>query len=266
MWRMRKSIKRRWIIGIVFCLLQSVGLLGCYTAVRYSVIGKYSALLEEKDAIVKQAQRTVYVTRTYVKAGEVFTDANTEQRTVLSEQNSEGLETNALGKVACGDLPEGSIVSKAVCCAPDVSPTDRECILRNVKNADCFSDGTVVELRIRYGNGENYCVLKKKRLEKKEEEGDVCRFYLTEEEQLLLSGAQYDIQIYDEAELYIVGFREERIQTESGCDYTPPVQIVMQLSELNDECEKASGQLNRERTALEERLAEYRRKRKEGLL
>ena len=266
MWRMRKSIKRKWAIGILFCLLQCVGLLGCYTVVRYSTVRKYSALLEEQAMVVQQAQRTVYVTRTFVKAGEVFTEANTEQRTVLSEQNPEGLETNAMGKVACGDLPEGSIISKAVCCATDVSETERECVLWNVKNANCFSNGTVVELRIRYDNGENYCVIKKKRLEKTEEGSDVCRLYLTEEEQLLLSGAQYDVQIYNEAELYMVGFREDRIQEESSCDYLPPAQIVTQLGELKDEYEKSSGQLNRERTALEERLAEYRRKRKEGLL
>lgn len=265
MWRMRKSVKRKWTIGIVFCLLQCIGWLGCYTVVRYSTARKYSALLEEQATVVQQARRTVYITRTCVKAGEVFSVANTEQRTVLSEQNPEGLETNALGKVACGDLPEGSIISKAVCCEPDVLATERECVLRDVKNADCFPDGTVVELRIRYDNGENYCVIKKKRLEKREEKSDVCRFYLTEEEQLLLSGAQYDVQNYDEAELYMVGFKEERIQAESGCDYPPPAQIVMQLSELNETYEKSSEQLDRERRALEERLAEYRRKRKEGL-
>lgn len=266
MWRMRKSIKRKWTIGIVFCLLQCVGLLGCYTVVRYSMTRKYTALLEEKDAIVQQAQRTVYVTRTYVKAGDVFSEENTEQRTVLSEQNPEELETEVLGKIACADLSAGSIVSKALCCTSEVLATERECVFRDIKDAEYFEDGMVVELRIRYDNGENYCVLKKKRLGKRENERELCRFYLTEEEQLLLSAAQYDVQVYDGAELYMVGFREERIQGEAYSDYLPPVQVAMQLSAQNKEYNKNSGQMREQRAALEERLAEYGRMRKDSLL
>lgn len=265
MWRMRKSIRRKWAIGILFCLLQCAGFVGCYTAVRYTTLRKYAALLAEKDKIVQQARRSVYITRTGVSVGEVFTEENTEQKTVLSEQNPEGLETEVLGKIACADLPAGSIISKAVCCTSDVSATERECVLRNVKNTDYFSEGAVVELRIRYDNGENYCVIKKKRIGKKEDETDVCRLYLTEEEQLLLSAARCDVQSYDGAELYMVGFREERIQTEACCEYLPPVQVMTQLRTWTEEYENNFRQIQEQRTALEERLTEYQRRKRDSL-
>ncbi len=266
MWRMRKSIRRRWMIGIVFCFIQCGVLIFGYGMIRYALLRKYTALLEEKDAVMKQAERTVYITRTCVKAGELFTEENTERKTLLSEQNPEGLETEVIGKIACADLPEGSIVAKALCCAQEVHGTERECVLRNIQNTEYFTDGAIVELRIRYDNGENYCVLKKKRIGKKEEEREICRFYLTEEEQLLLSAAQYDVQIYDGAELYMVGFREARIQSDACSEYLPPAQILMQLGKWDEAYNKSSEQKREQRVALEERLAEYVRKRKSGML
>lgn len=259
MWRIRKSIKRKWTIGILFCLLQCVGVGVCYTVVRYTTVRNYTTMLEEKDVRIQQARRTVYLTRAAVKAGEVFSEENTEQRTVLSEQNPEELETVVLGKVACADLPEGSIVTKGVCCASEVLATERECVLRNIRDSECFGDGMMVELRIRYENGESYCVLKKKRLIKKEEEKGLCRLFLTEEEQLLLSAAQYDVQVYDGAELYMAAFREVRVQEEAGCEYPPPLQIALQLCSLNENYEKVSDRIAKQRETLEERLTEYKR-------
>lgn len=266
MWRMRKSIKRRWMIGIVFCLVQCGVLFFGYGTIRYATVRKYTALLEEKNAVMKQAERTVFLTRTCVKAGERFTEENTERKTLLSEQNPEGLETEVIGKVACADLPEGSIVTKALCCAQEVHATERECVLRNIRNTEYFTDGAIVELRIRYENGENYCVLKKERIGKKEEESESCCFYLTEEEQLLLSAAQYDVQAYDGTELYIVGFREARIQSEACNEYLPPAQILMQLRNRDEAYDKSLEQMREQRVALEERLAEYIKKKKSGLL
>ena len=90
-------------------------------------------------------------------------------------------------------------------------------------------------------------------------------FFLTEEEQLLMSAAQYDVDMYAGAELYLVGFMESRLQEVTESAYLPSVQVISQLCERNEEYRTEYGKWCSLRRALEERLSEHRKQRLEGL-
>lgn len=264
--RLRRSLKRKIVMVSVLCLLQGGMLLGCYSAVNYLTVRKYVRLLEEKEIRMEQAKRAVYLTTREVKAGETFTEENTEKKYVMSEQNAEGLAVEVFGKIACGNLPAATIVLTSVCCESELSPTERECVYDDICGAEGFADGMTVDVRIRYDNGENYCVIQKKRLKKAEDGEEACHFFLTEEERLFMSGAQYDVMRYEGAELYLVGFREERLQPEVCNRYIPPLQVLMQLNAWNADDKGSFDERCVQREALEQRLTEDRKKRKDVVL
>lgn len=264
MWRMRRSVRKKILIcGL--CIAVQLVLFIVGQAIVYRVTaGKYEAVLTEKEARLAMAGRTVYITKCEVKAGETLTEDNTEKRYLLSEQNPSALATEALGMKACADLPEGVIINTSLCCVPEYAASERECVFEHIRFAECFAEYTVVDVRIRYANGENYCVLKKKQLRKKGEDA-VCGFYLTESEQLLMSAAQYDAEQYDGAELYLVGFMEARLQAEAVGEYLPSVQVVNQLRNLSADYSESYQSLCKRRLELEQRLAEYYKQRLAGL-
>lgn len=264
--RLRKSVKKKIGIGVLLTVIQ-VFLLVLYRIAAGSVAEqKYHSLLEEQEGRIRAAERVGYVTLRDIKAGERFSEENVVKRQFLSEQNPESLEAEVIGGIACADLKEGEFVTGAVCIAKEVLPSERKCVFYRIEYAENFENYDVVDVRIRYANGENYCVLKKKSLQKLPEDAKVCFFFLTEEEQLLMSAAQYDAEVYEGANLYLVGFREERLQTDAVSDYLPPVQVISQLCMWETGYASGREEWCRLRSALEERLNKYKEQRREGLL
>lgn len=262
--RLRRSVKRKFLFlllltagGVAVFFTGSV-LASCRTAKKYEV------LLAERDAVIGNAGRFAYVTVRNIRAGESFTPENTEKRYLLSEQAPESIAGEVFGMTACADLPAGSIVGTALCSRQELLGTERECVFDDIMCSDCFEDYETVDVRIRYPNGENYCVLKKKRLRRSKENTEECRFFLTEAEQILVSAAQYDMQVYEGAELYAVAFVEERLQKEADSFYVPPRQVILQLQELKTEGTDVSAQWYGLREALEQRLKQNRERRLEN--
>lgn len=265
MWRMRRSVRKRILFVGSIVAVQIILLIVCTEAAIRITGKKYETLVDERDAVIEAAGRTVYITKCAVEAGEVFTAENTERRYLLSEQNPEALANDIWGMRACADLQEGVIVNTALCCVPEYATSERICVFSNIGDAECFSEYDTVDVRLRYANGENYCVLKKKQL-KKEEDGVTCGFCLTESEQLLMSAAVFDVDVYDGAELYLVGFMEARLQEDSVSEYVPSVQVIAQLQEWNKEYRDSFAVWCQRRTELERRLAEYQKLRMDGVL
>ena len=266
MWRIRRSVRKKLIFGCVCVAVQVILFFMCQTLTMHFTATKYEIQLTERDTRIQEAERLVYITKCAVEAGEMFTTENTEQCYVLSEQNPETLATEVVGQVSCADLEVGMILNKALCCTPALAASERKCIFYNIGFAERFSAYDVVDVRIRYANGENYCVLKKKKLEKEEEEKKACGFFLTEEEQLLMSAAQYDVEVYEGAELYLVGFMEARLQEDAISEFMPSIQVMAQLSEWNDKYKSSYHTWCEEREKLEKRLTEHRKQRMDGLL
>ena len=263
MFRMRRSVKRK--VGLVLLsvtagagLITAGGIIGNLRA-----RGVYEAGLAEQTMRIEQAERLAYVTTKEVRAGEVFTAENTERRVLLSEQAVEGLATDVLGTVACADLQAGAILQTVLCGAAELSETERECVLEEIAQAECFPDYAVIDVRIRYPNGESYCVLHKKVLRREDGE-EVCRLSLTETEQLLLSGAKYDVERYSGTTLYAVAFLEERLQKEADSCYIPPASVILQIQKCAEETE-ASKDWYGLRTELEERLRINKEQREETM-
>lgn len=264
--RLRKSVKKKIGIGMLLLVIQLLFFVLCRAAVVYRTEQRYRAASEEREQRLSAAQRTGYITLRKIEAGERFSEENVEKRQFLSEQNPETISVSVIGCIACTDLEEGEVVTKAVCTEKEVLPSERKCVFYRIEYAESFEAYDTVDVRIRYANGENYCVLKKKSLQKSPEDTEVCYFFLTEEEQLLMSAAQYDAEVYEGTRLYLVGFREERLQEDAVSVYLPPLQVISQLCTWETGYNADREEWCKRRSALEERLTRYRELRKEGAL
>ena len=66
-------------------------------------------------------------------------------------------------------------------------------------------------------------------------------------------------------ELYLVGFKEARLQGTEVSKYLPPVQVLLQMQKRNEDGSYPYGEWYDLRVALEQRLSEYIRKRRDGI-
>lgn len=264
--RIRKSVKKRIAWGMAILAIQVLLMYGWGMTVRGVTEKHYESLLREKEAVLTAAGRVAYITRNEVRAGERFTEENTERRHLLSEQNPDALQEAVIGTTALVDVPAGVILTTALCTETETDPYERECLFSDIRFSEDFSDYDAVDIRLRYANGENYCVLKEKRLRHVSEDKSLCSFFLTEEEQLMMSSARYDAEVYEGAYLYMVGFREEALQEDARSIYLPSVQVALQLAEWSEYYREHYTVLCEQRTALEQRLAEYRSLRINGAL
>lgn len=265
MWRLRKSVRKRIRWGVLIAGCQLCLLYLCQFAVRQETEKRYEMVLTEKELRLEAAGRMVYVTKDAVRAGEKLSEENIEERYVLYEQSVDLLKVDITDAVACVDLPAGMILNTSVCKKKEYGVTDRECTFQGIGYVECFDVYDAVDVRIRYGNGENYCVLKEKRLLPADNEGECC-FVLSEEEQLMMSGARFDAEMYDGAELYLVGITNEWEEDVQLSMFLPSKQVLLQLQKLDENGEEYVERIGEQRSALEQRLQEHRKKRDDGLL
>ena len=110
----------------------------------------------------------------------------------------------------------------------------------------------MIDIRIQYPNGENYCVVSKKQLQRSVENVEESRFWLSEQEQLYLSSAIYDKSAYSGTRLYAVRYIADTLQNASYVDYIPVIDVTNQLT-IQDK--KAKELLLQQRNDLEQRLS-----------
>ena len=111
----------------------------------------------------------------------------------------------------------------------------------------------MVDIRIRYPNGEDYIVLSGKKIRLDNERFDKCYLQLDEREILMMSAAMYDTEVYRGTTLYTSRYLEPGIQTKSIVTYLPGAE----MRELMIESPNVFGMVSesvQERKNLEARL------------
>jgi len=189
-------------------------------------------------------ERTVYVATEKLTKGTVLTNEKLEIQTHYcdSPQNM-FISENDLGKALAVDVMEGTCLMEFMICSPEENV--REFFLEDVEIPEHVQKGDRVDLRIRYGNAEEYVVLADKIiLECRSGYGMVIA--LTEEECLLVSSAISDTREYSKTKLYVVEYPEYDQKEKGQITYLANQNVLLQLGK-----EKTKGE---SRTALEQRL------------
>ena len=188
---------------------------------------KYETMLEENTILIQQNTRQVYVAAQDIRGGESIDEEMLELRRTLCSQKDELLFTSQdIGKEAITDIPEGTFLNKSL--VNQSGPVDglREVCYRTIDLTENVRSYDVVDIRIRYPNGEDYVVLAGKQIILAEAGGAWCYIRVSEEELLLMSAAMVDAEQTYGTRIYTSRYPEPTIQQKSFVTYCPSEDII----------------------------------------
>ena len=251
--RIRRSVQKRiWICFIGICL-GLVCLYSVYFLTQYTTALAYQEKLHLIEGQLLETERMAYVAVREISAGEAFTEENVVKKSVYSDGEMAYFAGEEIfSKQARLDIPAGMHILTIMEADEDYEESRRECTFTEISLPDTLKSGDMVDVRIQYPNGENYCVLEGKTLQRSETNSFESRFLLSEQEQLYISSALYDQAFYVGTKLYAVRYVTIPLQTEADMKYIPALDVLQQLSQIEKQY-KNKIQL---REALEQRLQE----------
>ena len=245
--KMSKNYKKnRWKkigkIGIyVVCFFLSV--VSVYECYIWKKCQKSVSFLKEK---LMAFERTVYVTTEKLPKGTVLTEDKLDKQIRYLDYSQDVFITEEdFGKALALDVAEGTCLMELMVCQPEENV--REFFLDAVEIPEHVQKGDRVDVRIRYGNAEEYVVLADKIILD-------CRIgygmvlALTEEECLLISSAVSDAREFSKTKLYVVEYPEYDQKEKGQITYIANKDVLLQLGK-----EKTKGESRR---ALEQRLVQ----------
>lgn len=231
---------------------------GCFYAIR-QVKDTAAKEIAAVRAELEQNLRYVYETSRAVKRGEVLNEENTRRVLVCASMAQENyLNESDLGARMLIDAQEGVQLLKSM----TVMDCEEDGVREIECEAICLNDNRqefdVVDVRLRYPNGEDYVVLAKKELYHVVDEiKDRCYLRCSEEEIARLSAAYVDTAFYEEACLYTAKYTNPELQEASVVTYLPTADAIEAMKENPNIVSEAVHELTiRNRIRLEERLNE----------
>lgn len=201
---------------------------------------------------------TVIETLTPLKRGDTLTAENTVRKEACSTMQKDAFVTDAdLGSRLLVDVGEGIQLLK-VMVSSKVRTEEKEVECEAIILNDNRQEHDIVDVRIRFPNGEDYIVLAKKELlHVNEEVKDRCYLQCEEDEIALLSGAYVDALLYPGTCLYTAKYPVPALQEEPAVTYVPSADAIEAMKNNPNIVNKAAGELMmRNRKSLEERLAD----------
>lgn len=187
---------------------------------------EYKASLEANDELIQQNTRQVYVAVRDIRLGEKISEEMLEVRRILCSQESELLFSQQdIGKEAVVDIVEGTFLNKTFVNQSGEVDGLREICYRTIELTENVRNYDVVDIRIRYPDGEDYIILAGKRILIEEEGYGSCYLRVSEEEILLMSAAMVDAEQRDGTTIYVSRYLEPAIQEKSFVTYRPSAGI-----------------------------------------
>ena len=232
--------------------------IGIITLAVTTVLSAAIAFLEVKEkknseALLKEAreqldvyQKNVYVAAQKLPAGTVITKENIRLEVRYNDQAvADFISEEDIGKKVATDVAEGACLMDSMLFFKETDT--RKVFVSEAELAEHVENGDRIDVRIRYGNAEDYVVISDHILTKGENSSGMV-LELSEEEILLLSSAVADSHKYKQTKLYVVSYPEYQLFGKETATYIPNEEILRMLKTDNTE----------ERIALEQRLEQMK--------
>lgn len=236
--------KSKWkFLGLAGMVLSIAGSIAMVFYMKYELrlCREQSEMFQEQLA---SFQRVVYVAAEKIPRGTVVMPEKLWQEIRYSDCPQEEFITEEhFGMKAVQDIEAGSCITKGLVYQEDNNV--REVFIDGVDIPEHIQSGDRIDVRIRYGNAEEYIVLSDQCI-KTNDSGRGMLLRLTEEEILFFSSAISDSELYEKTKIYVVEYPEYEIVTAGQVTYIPNRDILRLLGR-----EKTEGE---SRDALEHRL------------
>lgn len=225
--RIRKKTVHYIMVVLSVC---AVVLCGAFVTIWFlseEICANYEMLLQEKNDTIEQNTQTVFVALQDVRKGEAVTEEMLTSMQVFSSQDSSlYFSEEDFGKEALNDIRAGSFVDKVMVNQSGQVDQLREVCVDGILISENTKDNDVVDIRIRYSNGEDYVVLSGKQLRLHEGDYKHCYLRVGEEELLLIAAALVDADCFEGAVLYTTKYIEASIQKKSEVTYLPREELL----------------------------------------
>lgn len=249
--------KRLMKAGVMGGLVAAVPLILVCIILVVLLVGEKRELESAEKKLGSYKQGTVYMAKSDLKQGSVLKKSDFVLVEGVFHSDVKLPEISALaGKILKADLKKGEILGENILGQPSDNGENIRTYYIDYMNIPAnYENVAEFDIRIRFPNGEDYLVAKKKNIKSRDEVGVYIDFSL--EEALLMSSAWVDGTIYEGTKIYaayyVDGFYE------SGSETYPANEYVCELGgwEPNLLDRIFDKEMCDKRIILEENLAEF---------
>ncbi len=261
MQRVRKKTVHYILVILLVCAILLCGVFVTIWFLSEEICANYEELLQEKNEIITQNTQTVFVALQDIGRGEEITEEMLISMQVFSSQDrSLYFSEEDFGKEALADIRAGSFVDKAMVNQSGTIERLREVCFDGILISENTKNNDVVDIRIRYPNGEDYVVLSRKQIRLNEGDYKHCYLRVDEEELLLMAAALVDADYFEGAVIYTTKYIAASIQEKSEVTYLPKEELLeLMRKSPNIVAFIQDDEVETMRKELEERLQEIGR-------
>lgn len=258
--RKKNKFLRYIIISLVFVIVISgvaIGGFYLYTEKIKSMEKSYKEQIENLKFELYKNKKHVFVPIKDITCGTLLTRELFKETDTISEIDSQlFLNEQDFGKFARYDMKEGIPAMKYMAIDEKIADDLREEELSMLLLQSNLTKGKFVDVRITFGNGEDYLVLSKKKIMDIKLEHNTIWCWLNEKEILTLSSAIVDAYINKGTRLYTVTYIEPGSQKDGIPTYPPNLDVLRIIENDPNILNRAKDYLaEQERAALNQRLS-----------
>ncbi|MBQ3546256.1 MAG: hypothetical protein IJA34_14930 [Lachnospiraceae bacterium] len=169
---------------------------------KYELLESEYAKNSEKTNIY--SERKFYAIGKDLKKGDIISEADLVEVNLYAEESVKTIKKESvIGKELKVNVSKGVLVNMDMLVNEDRIPDDlRLHMLSNVELHSEILDGSVIDIRISFPNGEDYVLISGKKVKARID--DKIFIYVNEEEILKLSSANIDKSVYAGAKIYAI--------------------------------------------------------------
>lgn len=224
----KRNLALAMAIGIVIGVIP-FGTLGIYSYIKTDELK--TELIAVKSEMSSRKLRHVYILKNNKQKGEEIRNTDLIECDIYSKDEISAVTTpnDLIGKRLKIDVGEMSIINSDMVYKEDISDDIRLHEYLFLDLHDEITEGSYIDIRITFPNGEDYIVAEHKRVEKRKESS--IYVYVNEEEILLMSSAKVDLDTYAGTKVYAILYARD-YQNPASKDY-PANEHICELADWN---------------------------------
>lgn len=226
----KADIKTRILVGLIVVILigGAVGFLymqDYYNEQLLVQATSYQSQITSLQSEINNNKKTVYLPIDKIDYGELITENNVQAQTIYTSSLQDTFITGEdFGSAARMDMDSSQPIYKSMVTKEDYD-TLRETEITYVNLNNNLEESDVVDVRIKYANGEDYVVIAKTSMHSLNLGSAHFYLWLTEEDLLSLGAAAVDANLYG-GQLYVTKYLDPSMQVASIVNYQPNEDVL----------------------------------------
>ena len=212
---------RKVVISIIVTIfiMSAAGVAGYFFGLK-PWIDSARLQLATYQSTIGMSMHTILVATHDLKAGDILSDGDVYEKETYISNTADLITYNDLGKTLLINIPAEEIVYERDLIEPTANDTERRVQYSCFAVSEGMNPGTWIDVRIRFQNGEDYCVLSKKMIDSIDLETSTCFLTVDKTEIVRMASAIVDANIFN-GYLYSTAYTLGTIQEASEVTYLP---------------------------------------------